>query len=129
MNITEFLQGRFAEERDDALALEPVYDGLVATIHTSRIAMYALAPHFAHWDPARVIAECEAKQRLLDLHPTYAQEPYRIEGGQMYYPPDPYYCDCQCPDGIIQGHEPCPTKRFLALPYVNDRDYREEWRP
>lgn len=85
--------------------------------------------HIARHDPARVLAECEAKRRILELHPTHEQLPYRAVGGEMYRPPDPYYCDCQCPDGIIYGKEPCDTKRFLALPYADHPSYRQEWAP
>jgi len=62
------------------------------------------------WPPERVLAEVEAKRRMLDLHQSTA--------GQH-----PDFC----------GHDmhelPCPTVRLLALPYAGHEGYREEWRP
>lgn len=88
------------------------------------------ADYIVRFDPARVRAEVAAKRALLELHQTQEQKPYsaNVPGG-VFYPPDPFYCECQCPDGMIQGHEPCPTKRLLAAVYSDHRDYLEEWKP
>lgn len=64
--------------------------------------------HIARWDPARVLAEVEAKRRMIDERPTGAQFP-DMEGGYE------------------SGWEDC--FRYLALPYASHPDYREEWRP
>jgi hypothetical protein len=71
--------------------------------------------------PARFLAECEAKRRIVELHS-----------------PDPYYGGCEL-DGVHRPpHDgdpvdvdpyPCETLRLLALPYSNHLDYREEWKP
>jgi hypothetical protein len=58
------------------------------------------AEHIARWDPARVLAEVNAKRRILD-------EAVRL----MSY------------DGEFQFLE------LLALPYADRPGYREEWRP
>ena len=55
--------------------------------------------HAARWTPARVQAQCSARERIVQLHqeqPTPASE---------------------------------MTLRLLALPYADSPDYREEWRP
>jgi hypothetical protein len=83
----------------------------------------------AWWDHAEathqrshVLAECDAKLRIVELH-----EPW--SGG--------YECPT-CAEGAGQDHgeivvehmhSPCPTLRFLALPYADRPGYREEWRP
>lgn len=55
--------------------------------------------HVARWDPARVLAECEAKRRIVELNVyAYDDPPYR-------------YC-----------------LRLLALPYADHPDYQESWR-
>lgn len=60
--------------------------------------------------PSRVLAECEAKRAIVELH---APEP-----GQH-----PDFC----------GHDlrqlPCSTLRILALPYADHPDFDPAWRP
>jgi hypothetical protein len=69
---------------------------------TSRHHHAGSAAHVARHDPARVLAECEAKRRIVDS-----------EGS-------PY----------VEGHVPATrTLRFLALPYADHPDYRQEWKP
>ena len=72
------------------------------------------AQHIAAWDPARVLREIEAKQRIL------------VEHRQT----QPRWCAvCDVP-GDYQGREyACTTVRLLALPYADRPGYREEWRP
>lgn len=95
MTITEFLLARIAEDEAEA----------------------AKAGSFTPWDrpferddyghllvqPDRVLAECEAKRRIVDR-----------------------YSGC---DDCGAGDDPCDALRFLALPYADHPDYRKEWRP
>lgn len=93
--------------------------------------------HIARHDPARVLAECEAKRRIVEMH---------CEGGSLRGPvtDNKFYC-CE----ICGPHEwpmtdappyawvpepngdfwPCETLRILASVYADRPDYREEWRP
>lgn len=64
--------------------------------------------------PARVLAECEAKRRIVLMH-----EPY--DSGWLGRRPTCWVCSA---DGW-----PCLTLAVLSLPYANHPDYREEWRP
>lgn len=57
--------------------------------------------------PDRVLAECEAKRRIVRLHP-------EILG------------ICQ---ECANEQYPCRTLGAVALPYADHPDYREEWRP
>lgn len=59
------------------------------------------ADHIVRHDPARVVAECEAKRQIV-------KHWLDIEGWGNH---DPYVLE------------------LLALPYVDHPDYREEWRP
>ena len=65
--------------------------------------------HAARHDPARVLAECEAKRQIVELHSAE--------------PGFPDFC----------GHDlrelPCSTLRLLALPYADHQDYMPEWKP
>lgn len=64
------------------------------------------------WDPARVLAEVEAKRRILALH------------GQS----SASVCDlCSSDSHVVQM--PCLTVRLLALPYADRPGYDERWRP
>ena len=66
----------------------------------------ATADHIARHDPARVLAECDAKRRLIKA----------VEG-------DPF---------DAMGAEPDYERtvlQHLALPYADRDGYREEWKP
>jgi fructoselysine-6-P-deglycase FrlB-like protein len=54
-------------------------------------------------DPAHLLAECEAKRRIVEA----------------------------CADVLAYDAEALPQDvlRFLALPYADHPDYREEWKP
>lgn len=87
------------------------------------IVKRADANHIARHDPARVLAEVEAKRRIIELH--------RATDG----------LDCaSCANwgdvthdrdyGEMGSHEwyPCSTLRFLTLPYAGYPDYQDAWR-
>lgn len=67
------------------------------------------ALHIARHDPARVLADVEAKRRI-------------VEEANLYL------CDSGpgCGYRTKHGHN---VLRLLALPYADHPDYREEWRP
>lgn len=64
-------------------------------------AAKAISQHIARWDPARVLAEVEAKRRILDLHAPLADYKGRVQ---------------------------CETVSLLAQPYAGRDGWREEWR-
>jgi hypothetical protein len=78
------------------------------------------AIHIARHDPARVLAEVEAKRELLKLHRSVGRRSTGSGGGIVE--------DCQICDHFPAQY-PCATLRLLALPYVDHPDYRQEWRP
>lgn len=65
------------------------------------------ARHIARHDPARVLAEVEAKRQIVEHH----GEPH------------------ECPEYDVAWDSPCPTLRHLAAVYADHPDYREEWKP
>lgn len=73
------------------------------------------------FDEARVLAEVDAKRRLLAPHAT-GDFPHDPDDG-----PGDYSWTERC-DGCGQ-ETPCQTLRLLALPYADQPGYREEWRP
>lgn len=56
--------------------------------------------HIARWDPSRVLAECEAKRRIVSMGSEWLDED---SGGELL--------------------------KLLALPYAYHPDYQQEWRP
>lgn len=135
MTLTEFLLAQIAEDEADARAaanrvwlledntitLYPGEDGDGYMAWPTRADAY----HAANWAPRRVLAECEAKRLIVDLH---MQASWDIDGQQT--------CSrCVDPDGwtvtTLPDEErwPCYTLRFLALPFADHPDYDEAWKP
>jgi Family of unknown function (DUF6221) len=103
-----------------------------------------IAPHIARHDPARVLRECEAKRRIVEMHsPMEVREP----SNRLVGPDASGYVRSQFDPGIMvvcdecgphedvkwrtggKGNHPCPTLRALAAVYADHPDYRDEWRP
>jgi hypothetical protein len=81
-----------------------------------------IGPHIARWDPARVLAEVEAKRRILEEH--------RLASYRASWDEDQDICGtCRYDNGLDVYPYPCPTVRLLALPYADHPDYRDEWGP
>lgn len=68
--------------------------------------------HIARHDPSRVLAEVEAKRKIIERH-----QPVRV-GPRAGI-------DCFA-DGDLY---PCDELRLLALPDADHPDYRPEWKP
>jgi hypothetical protein len=108
------------EECDaDGWTVEDSIGDLSATIGDQ-----AMAWHIAIHDPARVLAEVEAKQRILRIH----------EGRhecRSTWPPDAALGEVEWTYGEreYEADEPCPTLSLLALPYAARPGYRPEWAP
>jgi hypothetical protein len=64
---------------------------------------FTLTPHIARHDPARILAEVEAKRRIVDRYAWLCE--HGDTGGTAWVLP------------------------LLALPYADHPDYRNEWRP
>ncbi|MEU7010383.1 DUF6221 family protein [Streptomyces sp. NPDC046332] len=72
------------------------------------------------WTQRRVLAEVDAKRRIIDLHALeYRERPERVIGESD----EPFCAEC-----LGEGF-PCETLRLFALPYADHPDYRDEWRP
>jgi hypothetical protein len=102
-----------ADEGDGQWRLATYQDGTTTAWHGEVEVMTSLdgtdAVHIRNWDPARVLAEVDAKRRILDEH---------LPGT------DP----CDAHDASLRTIE-CNTLRFLALPYADRPGYRPEWAP
>ena len=63
--------------------------------------------HIARWDPARVLAEVDAKRRILD----WCERMAHVDGY-----------------GGLMARDARMIRRLLAQPYAEHPDYRPEWR-
>jgi hypothetical protein len=119
MTLTEFLLARIAE--DEAVAREVVsrYDpGFFAAIDAESTMLWASPKDPAvSADPARVLAECAAKRRIVDAY-VFAER--RVHDGPSPVGPEWNLGFRQATWGAI-----C----LLALPYVGHEDCRDEWKP
>ena len=120
MKLTEFLLARIAEDEALAQVATPGqwdrdsgwsitapppedWSGPYVVVETKQRND---AEFIASHNPARVLAECEAKRRIVELHPEMLEW-------------------CQ---GCAYEAYPCRTLRALALPYSDHPDYLPEWR-
>lgn len=111
--LTEFLLARIAEDEADARKAMPgpwTSDGGVYAGHpTNEVVDYTYednADHIARWDPARVLAECDAKRRIV------------VRCREM-----------QSASVPMAVHLATRTLADLALPYANHPSYDPAWRP
>ncbi len=112
MTLVEFLLSRI--EEDEAECRREIEDG------------YGGERTDSGWTSVRVLAECEAKRRIVELHEAGGTYPVGDGDG-----PRQAYC-ATCGSGEPYEYPtpwPCDTLRLLALSYVDHPDYREEWRP
>jgi hypothetical protein len=94
------------------------HDGSIVR-HLLALEADANGAHIARHDPARVLAECAAKRRIVKRHPA-------VSG-----------CCETCTDKMSHPRPsewaavryPCPTLRDLAAVYADHPDYRDEWKP
>ena len=86
----------------------------------------SLATHIARHDPARVLAEVDAKRRTVELH---GPATLHAGGGAAHFETVRVCRSCEPPKQFPETAYPCATLRLLALPYASHPDYRDAWRP
>ena len=106
MTLTDFLLARIAE--DEAVAREAQAADIQTVMHK----------HMAQWNPARVLAECEAKRRIVNRENDRLREQWRRRVDEHRQTFDEWL---QPPYG--------ETLRDLASVYADHPDYDESWRP
>jgi hypothetical protein len=136
MTLTEFLLARIAEDQERAIAAggatawrsrgpdgseaaivsvtgeRLVYVDMEDMVRLDRSTL-ALAAHLAEWLPGRVLADCDAKRQIVELHAENSTIP-----GREVLPC--WRCD---------EDYPCTTVRLLALPYADHADFHRGWKP
>lgn len=99
-------EGMALEEQDISLRSVEEFPSYVGALPAFIIwgvddALPGAPRHIAHWDPKRVLAECEAKREIVERSLSNT--------------------------GVTVADD-WPL-HFLALPYSDHPDYREEWKP
>lgn len=174
MTLAEFLLARIAEDEAVALAASDspwrtegskyvsgayiISRGGGSVSHATEVTTPD-AEHIVRHDPARVLAECEAKRRIVELldyerspgHPCAHSVPCPscgalaghvcLAGGEVGHPST--YVHAAREGAAFQsmligsgGRRPIHSfqpadsvLRALTLPYADHPDYRDEWRP
>jgi hypothetical protein len=109
VTLTDFLLARIAEDEDAARAADAPY--FLYDLDGKGADQFA---HIARHDPPRVLAECEAKRRIVEAC------------GDIWEPNDHRWMSDTDAD-YHAGLE--VAARFLAAIYADHPDYRQEWKP
>lgn len=121
-DLVEFLNARYHEELAEAGKLPEADDHavdqwVIKFEETGDWDSYS----YLRISKARVLAEVEAKRKLLDEHQDVNDGSCgTCVDGRWGYPTH---------GGSSPQQWPCTTVRILALPYAEHPDHREEWRP
>jgi hypothetical protein len=103
MTLTDFLLARIAEDETNLREMTNPREAAVRVEGAS-------APEVRHFaNPDRVLAECEAKRRIVEAHREWDDNDWQ----------SPAYFSA--PMDLVLS--------LLALPYADHPDYREEWKP
>lgn len=115
MTLEEFLRARIAEDEREARSC---YNGVGALPRQALTLRLANADNVVVWNPARVLADCEAKRGIIRYHSFMLQAWEDKPGGA-------------CPDMTRrERHTSRLTLEKLAEPYANHPEYQhEEWTP
>ncbi|MFJ2298144.1 DUF6221 family protein [Oerskovia paurometabola] len=132
MTLTEFLEARIAELEAVARdALAPLGDGPRRDFYST------IGPHGDDWGlytfhvpPARVLAECEAKRRIVERCRPLVAVVWRESDRLLASAFDETHMPTLAHSAPVWPNEHAEaTLRDLALPYNDHPDYDEAWRP
>lgn len=136
--LTDFLLARIAEDEASASAVidigaeERPIDGFPRSLDLDSLATYSteqdqsqLAQRF---DPARVLADCDAKRLIMAIHSAYA--PIGDPVYALDWSSNDWCVGCSYhsnEERVTEHIEDCPILRALALPFATHPDFRSEW--
>lgn len=141
MDLAEFLLARLTEDEATATAAAgphgASFQGRSFSLSFDKVIEDAydmlgreIDEHITHWSPARVLAEVEAKRRILDEHSEFMDSPSfgkPLEGKGICR----RCCDIEGSDwdGPPTQKYPCDTLRLLVLPYADHPSCHPSWLP
>ena len=120
MTLTEFLLARITE--DEAAAREATTPNGGSIYADRNMLGTKLLTHIKRRNPARVLAECEAKRRIVESLVDAEDAVTKYDSDDPNNPPA-YWQEWGNLHALRLAAE------LLALPYADHPDYREEWRP
>lgn len=119
MTLPEFLLARIAEDQARAESLTEIkWQPRWVTSPDNRVLVKP--PPEIEWQP-RLLAECEAKRRILERLAS-VNDPHSRDWTTGSPGADPEYVG-----GVSAALE--YAARSLALPYADHPDYQQEWKP
>jgi DNA-binding transcriptional LysR family regulator len=113
-DLTDFLLARIAEDEAVARAVPSGQYRVSANPGVGQLAVDRATDQFARWNPARVLAECQAKRRVVE----------EWRDGIAEFARD--VVDGRHADWRSDGYE--RAIYWLATAYADHPDYRDEWR-
>jgi hypothetical protein len=123
MKLTEFLLARIAEDEAAAIAARGWQTG---SRHKGQPLDWSI--HMDRWSPDRVLAECEAKRRIIEAHPL-THDVVAVHSGET---PGVACANCaalgRSEKDIVEDLGPCDTLLALASIYSDHPDFDEAWR-
>jgi hypothetical protein len=127
MSLAEFLLARIAEDeahwRRLAANLPQVGGRMADRFNIGGFDFHPPVPVI----PAKLLAECEAKRRIVERHHRVDSEEWRPDD----WPPSPECAGCgfnAVEEYRTADVDECPELRLLALPYADHPDYQPAWR-
>lgn len=138
MELLDFLRARLDEDEQVARAAKGGHlrgtdqwtfgPGNADGVHTgadtpvTRFTWPREGAHIARHDPARVLAECAAKRRIVERHPIRVEREWENPMDGPARQVEERYC-------AICGwvRDACDTVKDLASVYAERADYRAEW--
>jgi hypothetical protein len=124
LTLADFLLARIAED-------EAGYRRMAETLSVAKQTMsgpVGARPTVVHetiLSRSRLLAECEAKRRIVEEHGNDYGDCTTCSDGDDGACGDP---ECCGPASAVMKSWPCPTIRLLALPYADHEDFDPEWR-
>lgn len=140
MNITDFLLARIAEDEGVARRCE-TGPPIVRMLQVGMDHNEGVQSGWIEIDPGRVLAECEAKRRIVEWHknwpvlvetpPTFAPASADDVGSMTVRMSQQIAWATEQEYRLKFGTEPPtgPIIRIIAAVYADHPDYREEWKP
>jgi len=127
LTLADFLRARLGEDEAKARAdLASAWAGHMLGLvgwRDAPVHIYEAAQAHAIREAQDVLADVEAKRRIMDLHRPDPTDDGSVECG---------FCSFhEQYEGFNDVREewPCEHLRLLALPYAQHPEYRDEWRP
>lgn len=122
--LIDFLNVRLDEDEAVAKGLIGACRSMVREPDFYGVGGPAAEALWQRFSPARVLAEVDAKRKIITAHPLTTNI-VSYGGGEH-----PFGCEtCHDWDGVTKGDGYCDTLRLLALPYWDHLHYDEGWKP